>query len=65
MGAMSACIGGMNSYSSKEVKFNIVNSPNFSLEEKRRKFREQQKSNSRVFVPIKSNEEDKSNKEDF
>ena len=65
MGAMSACIGGMNSYSSKEVKFNIVNSPNFSLEEKRRKFREQQKSNSRVFVPIKNNEEEKSNKEDF
>ena len=66
MGAMSACIGGMNSHSSKEVKFNLMNSPNYSLGEKRKKFREQQKNNSQVFVPIKNDEEELiKNKEDL
>ena len=57
MGAMSACIGMMNSKSMKETQFSFDSQNNFTLGDKRKQFRLQQRSNSQVFVPIKKEEE--------
>ena len=54
---MSACIGMMNSKSMKETQFSFDSQNNFTLGDKRRQFRLQQRSNSQVFVPIKKEEE--------
>ena len=57
MGSMSSCIGGMNSHSAREVKFNLVNSPSDSLRGNRKLFHRRQFSNSQFFVPIENDEE--------
>ena len=57
MGAMSACIGMINSKSQKESQFSFDSQNNFTLGDKRRRYRLQQRSNSQVFVPIKKEEE--------
>ena len=57
MGAMSACIGMINSRSMPDSQFNFDSETNFTLGEKRKRFRLQQRSNSQVFVPIKKEEE--------
>jgi len=38
MGAMTSCMGGMNSHPSKEVHFNLMNSPRNSLRDKKSNF---------------------------
>ena len=57
MGAMSACIGMINSRSIPDNQFNFDPETNFNLGEKRKRFRLQQRSNSQIFVPIKKEEE--------
>ena len=57
MGAMSACIGMINSRSIPDNQFNFDSETNFTLGEKRKRFRLQQRSNSQIFVPIKKEEE--------
>ena len=57
MGAMSACIGMMNSNSVHEAQFNFDSQNNFTLGDKRRRYRLQQRSNSQVFVPLKKDDD--------
>ena len=57
MGAMSACIGMINSRKMPESQYNFDSETNFTLGEKRKRFRLQQRSNSQVFVPIKKEDE--------
>ena len=57
MGAMSACIGMINSRSIPDNQFNFDPETNFNLGEKRKRFRLQQRSNSQIFVPIQKEEE--------
>ena len=58
MGAMSACIGMMNNGNSiKEVQYNFDSADDFPLQDKRKRYRLQQRSNSQIFVPIKKDEE--------
>ena len=54
---MSACIGMMNSKSINESQFNFDSENNFTLGDKRRRYRLQQRSNSQVFVPIKRDDD--------
>ena len=61
---MTSCIGGMNTHPSKEVHFNLMNSPNYSLRDKKKQFRLKQRSNSQVFVPLKKESDFIMNKED-
>ena len=57
MGAMSACIGMINSRSIPDNQFIFDSETNFTLGEKRKRFRQQQRSNSQIFVPIKKEDE--------
>ena len=54
---MSACIGMMNQKPMKESQFSFDSQNNFTLGDKRKRYRLQQRSNSQVFVPIKKEEE--------
>ena len=65
MGAMSSCIGGMNSHHAREVQFNLISPPSFSLQDRRKQFRLKQKSNSQIFVPIENDMELNSNQEEI
>ena len=53
MGTVSSCIGGMNSYPSKEVHFNLMNSESYSQRMRNNQIQLKQRSNSQVFIPIK------------
>ena len=57
MGAMSACIGMINSKQMKESQFSFDSQNHFTLGDKRKMYRLQQRSNSQVFVPIKKEDE--------
>ena len=70
---MSACIGTTNSQSNKDSQFNFDSQAHFTIGEKRKRARLQQRSNSQIFVPIKkdkdfsifnSNESNNQNKSD-
>ena len=61
---MTSCMGGMNSHPSKEVHFNLMNSPRNSLRDKKKQLRLKQRSNSQVFVPIKKDSNFILNKEE-
>ena len=50
---MSACIGMMNNKIYKDVQYNFDSPDDFSYIDKRKRFRQKQRSNSQVFVPIK------------
>ena len=62
---MSSCIGGMNSHHAREVQFNLISPPSFSLQDRRKQFRLKQKSNSQIFVPIENDMELNSNQEEI
>ena len=65
MGAMSSCIGGMNSHHAREMQFNLISPPSFTLSERRKQFRLKQKNNAQIFVPIESDLEMNSNQEEI
>ena len=54
---MLACIGMMNSKSINKSQFNFDSQNNFTLGDKRRRYRLQQRSNSQVFVPLKKDDD--------
>ena len=62
---MSSCIGGMNSHHAREMQFNLISPPSFTLSERRKQFRLKQKNNAQIFVPIESDLEMNSNQEEI
>ena len=62
---MSSCIGGMNSHHAREMQFNLISPPSFTLSERRKQFRLKQKNNAQIFVPIDSDLEMNSNQEEI
>ena len=54
---MSACIGSTNSQSNKDSQFNFDSQAHFTIGEKRKRSRLQQRSNSQIFVPLHKDKE--------
>ena len=61
MGAMSSCIGGINSHHAREMQFNLISPPSFSVQDRRKQFRLKQQTNSQIFKPIENDLEIDSN----
>ena len=55
MGSMTSCMSGINSYT-REVQFNLKNSPSsYNLKEKRKYQLQKQRNNSQIFIPKENN----------